>query len=668
MKKRKQRIYRVIALMLSVCLAFGGFSAGQILVSAAEVTGYKNEAVVRFKNAGSGKYLNVHYGQNSNGVNVYQWEDDGSTEQRFRLRYNLEEDCYMIGAMCSSDGDGRVLDIVKSNGQVVAGCNVQIYSAVDPIAQQWQLAYHSDGKFVIFPVANVYTVLTAYGDSNGSSNGRSTTSAGNVFLSEIEQHSVVFYTDYQLWYIEEVGEDGADEPEPTVSEGACRIVNSNGKRITVGEDMVFIRQELNPRNVSSLTESERVDIQRRQLWRLVYLHSGYYLIELAYDTSQKLCAIGEYETLNAMVYLTTANGTNNTWHKRLQWKIIPNASGGYRIVSKGASNSTAMTALVGSNENDSDVGMVPYTNAASQQWTFERNSCYGCTAVGDHMLAYYSSSNSPYYRCLACNREFDTPQEQDFALANTMPEEVLTVIVALEHMAVLKQMEGNKEHFVQACYRAADLLRIQYGGVGLYDCKDSNGHYVSPVQYDYDSDTINASVEFELTVYADEYSAERDIIWKLGQMIPFPFNCITDSIWYGVDPTDDFTLPEMLAVSLINLAEWAPEAIMPKGMRKLIDAISFINNFNVLCSGSQEIHQDFMGVTIEVYDENYVDRFVGYYDVTTSKYVVVFNEEYHVTERTVPLDSARENWLDGVFVADNGGTTEFYTELFPINN
>ena len=107
-KKKMCMFIRSVSCLLTLCLLLGGFSSGQLFVSAAELTGYQNESVVRFKNAGSGKYLNVHYGQDSNGINVYQWTEDGTDEQTFKLRYNLDLDCYLIGAMCSSEGDGRV--------------------------------------------------------------------------------------------------------------------------------------------------------------------------------------------------------------------------------------------------------------------------------------------------------------------------------------------------------------------------------------------------------------------------------------------------------------------------------------------------------------------------------------------------------------------------------
>lgn len=47
-----------------------------------EASGIANHTVYRIRNAGSGKYLNLHYGVDANSTNVYQWTYDGSTEQK----------------------------------------------------------------------------------------------------------------------------------------------------------------------------------------------------------------------------------------------------------------------------------------------------------------------------------------------------------------------------------------------------------------------------------------------------------------------------------------------------------------------------------------------------------------------------------------------------------
>jgi len=57
-------------------------------------------------------------------------------------------------------------------------------TAVDPIAQLWYFDLDSTtGNYTIKPASNTTVTLTSYGSSNGSANGRTPTSAGNVFVA-----------------------------------------------------------------------------------------------------------------------------------------------------------------------------------------------------------------------------------------------------------------------------------------------------------------------------------------------------------------------------------------------------------------------------------------------------------------------------------------------------
>ncbi|MGN1411041.1 MAG: RICIN domain-containing protein [Oscillospiraceae bacterium] len=147
------------------------------------VTPFSSGDICTFKNVASGKYLNVDYGLDTNGTNVYQWTGDGSTEQQFKMDFISNLSCYRIRTMCSSNGENRVLDIVKSNGNVVSGGNVEIYNPVDDTAQQWLFVKISDNVYKIVPKYNTSLALSSYGNTNGSADGTASTSSGNVFVS-----------------------------------------------------------------------------------------------------------------------------------------------------------------------------------------------------------------------------------------------------------------------------------------------------------------------------------------------------------------------------------------------------------------------------------------------------------------------------------------------------
>ena len=111
-------------------------SQDETISVASATSGIVSGAVYRIKNVGSGKYMNVHYGIDANGTNIYQWTADGSTEQKFRVVYFADSDSYLIYAMCSSNGANRVLDVTDTGGNLVDGANIKLYDPDEPPSQQ----------------------------------------------------------------------------------------------------------------------------------------------------------------------------------------------------------------------------------------------------------------------------------------------------------------------------------------------------------------------------------------------------------------------------------------------------------------------------------------------------------------------------------------------------
>lgn len=174
-------------------------SDNDIVTPLAESPSIVNNGVYRIKNVGSGKYLNLHYGVDANGTNIYQWTYDGSTEQKWRISYNSTTEAYQIYSMSSSGGKNRVLDVTRGSNPLTSGQNVKLYTPTDPISQEVDFYIVSSGKYRIVMKNNTDLCLTSYGTSNGTSGGTSSTSAGNVFISN--------YTgsDNQKWAFEYTG-------------------------------------------------------------------------------------------------------------------------------------------------------------------------------------------------------------------------------------------------------------------------------------------------------------------------------------------------------------------------------------------------------------------------------------------------------------------------------
>lgn len=638
MKKTTRTHFRILSCVLTVCLLLGGFSVGQFMVAADEVTGYQNEAVVCFKNVGSGKYLNVHYGQNANNVNVYQWTKDESTEQEFRLRYNLEDDCYLIGAMCSSSGNGRVLDIVKSGGEVADGCNVQIYNAVDPVAQQWQIRYEGNGNFAIYPIDNYFLLLTANGNSNGSSSGTSATSAGNVYLSEIGLRESP--NNYQLWKIEEV------TPQATIASGTYRIKNANGKFITAdADDLSNVYQLRDPGNISGLGALEQSTLLGQQLWEVTHLHSGYYLIRLAKDPTQKLGATGDFSTIQATAHITTQTDTSDCL---VQWKIVPNVQGGYRIVNKGDYNTQALTVLYGDTDDETPIVMSPYVNATSQQWTFgylptcpSSRGGYGYGQVLGHVLAL--GDNPLYYKCLLCAATFEVPQQEDFSIL--LDEDLLTVF-ALQRAARLTRIEQQDEKYAQTCYKMTDIIRsknIYNTGDRNYECSDKNGKYVSPCQYDYTANTIDTYISIDTQMYELSDVIARNLFWSIDTVLPFPCNFLIESlqdiIKGKMEEEEEYTTAEVFSMTMETLETAMPSKTLSR-ISKIATAIDFVSAY--ICAANEcTIQSGDSYVKIQLHNGSSYTTFIGHYRIEgtgASRCVRVIDEEMSITDgQTTPV-------------------------------
>ena len=169
--------------------------------------GIENDAVFSFINSASGKYLTVDNGNTDNGTNVYQYTKNNTLSQAFRLYYEESDNCFRIRAMCSSDGRGSVLEVpsfggtIDSSGYTNSNVRLYGYGASFRDDQQWIIYPHnsSSGLYKIVLRADPGLALTAYGTENGTASGTTSTSAGNVFVSQFTGAA------NQLWKIESGG-------------------------------------------------------------------------------------------------------------------------------------------------------------------------------------------------------------------------------------------------------------------------------------------------------------------------------------------------------------------------------------------------------------------------------------------------------------------------------
>jgi len=227
-----------------------------------------------FRNAGSGKYMDVQNGTDANDTNVIQWGWNGSLAQQFKLEQSSTGNGYILRSQVG--GKTRVLDIYKTNGRRVEnGNNVQIYRNVDPKAQEWLILPVDADNFRIVPRSNMSLSLTSYGSANGTANGRTSTSAGNVFVST--------YTgaDNQLWEIYKTDRTQVKNDIGTVPSGTYYVNN----RDTGG----YLK-----RSGTSLSAQAGVilknTVKTPYQWRITEVNDNQYTIQPANDLTKYLSA------------------------------------------------------------------------------------------------------------------------------------------------------------------------------------------------------------------------------------------------------------------------------------------------------------------------------------------------------------------------------------------
>lgn len=160
--------------------------------------------------------MNVHYGIDANRTNVYQWEYDGSTEQKFRIVYDSSKDAYRLFAMCSSNGNNRVVDVSNQGEKLGAYQNIQIYDTGYDYSQYVTFEEIRPDRYIIRMKESYNYCFTVLNDRNGTAEGRDYDSPGNIYL-DLEQCLFA-----QEWILEP-----ANVPKPS-PEGHMERVNDEG--------------------------------------------------------------------------------------------------------------------------------------------------------------------------------------------------------------------------------------------------------------------------------------------------------------------------------------------------------------------------------------------------------------------------------------------------------
>lgn len=126
------------------------------------------------KNASSGKYMNVYGGKDENKTSVTMWTYDDSTDQQFNIVHKGNGK-YKLYAVCSSNGNNRVVDVYRGNDAPAAGDVVDLWTPDDDTSQLFYIVPMDDDSYVFELAAkNGYVIAPTSASAAGTDNAQLT--------------------------------------------------------------------------------------------------------------------------------------------------------------------------------------------------------------------------------------------------------------------------------------------------------------------------------------------------------------------------------------------------------------------------------------------------------------------------------------------------------------
>ncbi len=310
--------------------------------------GVADGAILALQNYGSTLFASVSGTDPAEYANVYQVERDDwipTTNELFRLQYNAETGAYRLYSMASSSGTNRMLTVYTStNGLIYGSKNVRLEDLDDnpEISQDWMIVSHDGTTFRLLPRSNMSVCLTANGDTEGTSSGTGTGSAGNICVKTVDTNS-----DYQLWWLvnNEVDDNGnpliytSEYAPATLENGLYYFINRYSGRYlyqngsTAMSTRGFITDTRTNNNVSN-TSASLYQVYREFIsWRITNLGDGYCTIQNPISMSYLYAQTDTAGKLHANRYVKIGR-MDDSIPDNFKWRIYIAPGGGMLFKSK----------------------------------------------------------------------------------------------------------------------------------------------------------------------------------------------------------------------------------------------------------------------------------------------------------------------------------------------
>lgn len=333
---------------------------------------------IRSKN--SGKYLDVQYGQNTNGTPVQIYDFNGSNSQKWTL---TDEGNGLYSLTSAVGSGGKSLDVY--GGFSSDRDTVDIYSSNGTYAQKFLLSYNADD--------NSFTFFTA---NTGAYKCLDVPFASTASGTQLQQYTYNG-TDAQRFYLESVPTSTAGlngNGVSSVTDGTYYIKNAQSN--------LFLTIQGNKDTDWTKVAQNTFNGLASQQWTLKADGSGNYTIQSQYSYSGRVLDIPAGSSANgAQLQIYDSNQT-----AAQKYQLVPNGNGTFSIRT-GASNFTkSLDILYGSTSPDTIAQQYSSNGTGAQQFELIP-AALNTTAVPD---ASSISSGSAYYIQSAFSGLFATPQ------------------------------------------------------------------------------------------------------------------------------------------------------------------------------------------------------------------------------------------------------------------
>ena len=288
--------------------------------------------------------------------------------------------------MCSNNGNGKLLSIDSEAAGVISnGSNVALKDYFESgMNQCFRIDSVGAQRIIIVSYYDLNKALTSYGSSDGSSSGRSSTSAGNVFMQT-----------YSSTNMNQVWELVPQLTEMPISEGVYKI-RSAYSNLYLSRSGTSIVQ----------TASSTADTQK---WEIVYLENGYYEIKAYNNTGYQIGVVGGADSNGTDLALQADNDG-----VAQRFRIIPSTGGTFRIAAA-CSAKQVFDVRGPSTSANTPIQTWRYSGASQQRWYL--NLIEEKDPLGDMGFQWVFPDSEPHLRITSDYRTFSRPNHYgvDFA-------------------------------------------------------------------------------------------------------------------------------------------------------------------------------------------------------------------------------------------------------------